>query len=487
MDKKHSNKNRNMKNKTLLLNCSLLFALSVFTSGISNAQMVGTQAFLKGTNVEIGLSGPGGFEGTDTVLAMPLPGMHYRSNTQYFGFVANPQLNAWATYDGDFFTPGSPENGWGFEIATPISVSHGNNCAPLLHIPGAITSWTHIGTDYSADWEGDYTSGTDVHFKINYLLGETDLFYTTTITITNNTAVTIPDFYYYRNLDPDNNIMLSGDYTTQNTIVSQHAGCAGCTTSVSATQSLPWSSYFEFVAVDTNWVAGYGGFSNRDASDMYNGTGFTQTVGATNFADEAIYIAYKIDSLLPSISQSFKFCTVFGLGADSCAIAALHTGLPPVAPVCTNTPAFTLPAGSPAGGTYSGVGVVSGNMFDPTVTGAGNFDVVYTAPGTTCAGSGVTTIHVDICAGIDESDLQNTVTVYPNPFTDNATVSIGKSVTLSNAEIRIYDIVGKEVRIISDIQSHQLTIDRKGLSDGMYFYKLINKGQEVHSGKLIIK
>ena len=51
----------------------------------------------------------------------------------------------------------------------------------------------------------------------------------------------------------------------------------------------------------------------------------------------------------------------------------------------------------------------------------------------------------------------------------------------------MYDLVGKEVRLISDIQSHELMINRDNLADGMYFYKLINKGQEISTGKLIIK
>jgi len=474
-----------MKNKKLLLYSTFVIALSFCKIENLDAQMVGTQAYLKGTNVEIGVNGAGGYEGVDTLLGMPLPGMHSRSNTSYFGFVANPQLNSWATYDGDFFTPGSPENGWGFEIGGASSL--GNNCAPLLNLPGAITSWAHVGTNYTADWEADYTSGTDLHFKINYLLGETDLFYTTTITVTNNSTVTVPGFYYYRNLDPDNNVTLTGDYTTQNTIISQHAGCAGCTTSVNATQALPWSSYFEFLAVDTNWVAGYGGFFNRDASDLYNGIGFTQTVGATIFADEAIYLAYKIDSLLPSASQSFKFCNVFSSDADSCALSSLAVSIPATTNVCVNSPVFTLPAGSPAGGTYTGTGVVSGNMFDPSLTGAGNFNIVYTAPATSCVGSAVTTVHVDICAGVGAVNYDNNVSVYPNPFSNEAIISIGKSVSLSNASIHMYDLVGKEVRLISDIQSHELMINRDNLADGMYFYKLINKGQEISTGKLIIK
>src|SRR4051812_8769863 len=101
-------------------NVRLLALAGVFTlaAGTVKAQIVGTDAYIQGTYVEIGLDGSGGFEGCSILTSPPPAGMHYRSNTNLFGFVANPQMNGWASsaYDGDFFTPGSPENGWGFEI-----------------------------------------------------------------------------------------------------------------------------------------------------------------------------------------------------------------------------------------------------------------------------------------------------------------------------------------------------------------------------------
>jgi hypothetical protein len=404
--------------KTLLLNC-LLFSLSVLKTEVSNAQMVGADAYMKGNYVELGISGLGGFEG-DSISSVPPAGMHYRSSTGFFGFVANPQLNFWATYDGDFFTPGTPENGWGIEIDSSAGIhSKGNNCAYLNEIPGAITTWSYASSLIICDWEGDYTTATDLHLKIDYQLQDTALFYITTVSITNSTAAPVTDLYYYRNLDPDNNEEISGDFTTTNTIVDQIS--TGTVTQVQATSIVPATqpmSYFSFLAIDSGWVAGYGGFSNRDASDMYNGVGFTQTIGATSLADEAIYIAYKIPPLAPGITHTFKFASIFGSSAVGAAATALNLS--------------------------------------------------------------TTSTH-------DLGNIENTVRVYPNPFADYTTISIGKSVDLSNAEIYIFDVVGKEVKSISNIQSHEFTIDRSTLSNGMYFYKLINKGQKIGSGKLIIK
>ena len=77
---------------------------------------------MNGTGVEIGINGAGGFEGVDTTVSPVPAGMHCRSNTVFFGFVANPQNNNWATFDGDFFTPGTPENGWGITIGAILVV-----------------------------------------------------------------------------------------------------------------------------------------------------------------------------------------------------------------------------------------------------------------------------------------------------------------------------------------------------------------------------
>jgi hypothetical protein len=472
--------------KKLLFCCVFLLTLSMM-----KAQMVNGNAYMIGTGVEIGIDSAGGFEGVDTTNAFPLPGMHYRSNTPYFGFVANPQNNAWATFDGDYFTPGTPENGWGFEIGTSGGSNGANNCnvwtGPMSL--GSVTNWSHVGTAYSVDWEGDAISGTNLHFKINYLLQETDLFYITTITITNNTTDTIPDLYYYRNLDPDNNIILTGNYTTQNTIISQAApGCGTCVAHVKAEQSTPWYSVFAFLAIDTNFRAGYGGFTNRDGSDLYNGVGFTQTVGSTNLMDEAIYLAYRVQNFLPGDSATFKFCSIFDTTSVDCAMTALSTTLITPNTVLNTTLAFTLTGGSPAGGTYAGTGVVGGNMFDPSVSGVGTFTILYTYTDSAgCTANASSTIHVDLAAGVSEQAITNPVTVYPNPFSNAATISIVKDIKLSNADFYLYDIVGKQVMMINNIHSNEIKIDAKDLAPGVYFYKLNNNGKLLSSGKVMMK
>lgn len=479
-----------MKNKKLLL-----LPIAILFLSSAQGQMLGPDAYLKGTGVEIGINGLGGYEGVDQATSPALPGMHFRSNNPIFGFVANPQNDGWVNFDGDFFSPGSPENGWGFQLDTMMKSNNSTNQTGWdpPQILGAITSWTHVAPLYTVDWDGDFINGvTNLHFHIKYELNELDLFYVTTVTVTNNTSDTIPELIYYRNLDPDNNVSLTGDYTTQNTILSQPFG-GGTYASVSGEQTTPWASYFAFVTeADPNWRAGYGGFTNRIASDMWNGgttvTGFfTQTVGATNFADEAIYVSYKVQHLIPAGSETFKFCSTFDEGSADCAIAAMRLSHALIPSVNTLSPAFTLSGGSPSGGTYSGTGVVGGTTFDPAISGAGDFPLTYAYTDTNaCTSFATVNVHVDIAMGIEENVWVNTV-VYPNPVTDEATLIIPEHVKLTNAQLSIVDVLGKEVANVSDISSNRIKVDRTGLSNGVYFYKLLNDNKIISSGKIMLK
>jgi hypothetical protein len=82
-----------------------LLAFMCFSMPPVHAQLVGLDAYMVGNNAEIGIDGYGGFEGCEMSVSPPLPGMHTRTNSSYFGFVANTNNGNWANFDGDFFTP----------------------------------------------------------------------------------------------------------------------------------------------------------------------------------------------------------------------------------------------------------------------------------------------------------------------------------------------------------------------------------------------
>ena len=62
---------------------------------------------------------------------------------------------------------------------------------------------------------------------------------------------------------------------------------------------------------------------------------------------------------------------------------------------CVNTTPFVLTQGNPAGGVYSGTGVVGGNSFNPSLSGAGTFLLTYTYPASGCTASATQWITVN--------------------------------------------------------------------------------------------
>ncbi len=77
--------------------------------------------------------------------------------------------------------------------------------------------------------------------------------------------------------------------------------------------------------------------------------------------------------------------------------------------------------------------------------------------------------------------------VSPNPFSSEAKLKISASELISNATLLIYDLLGHEVKNISEINSNELIIKKDNLKAGVYFYKIINNLNLIAVGKLIIE
>lgn len=135
--------------------------------------------------------------------------------------------------------------------------------------------------------------------------------------------------------------------------------------------------------------------------------------------------------------------------------------------VCVYNASFALTGGLPAGGTYSGTGVISGN-FDPATAGNGIQTITYTyTDGTTsCSNSANETIIVDACLGLDNSE-DFTVSVYPNPTAGLVTISD----VVSPTQVVVYTVNG--TKILSTVTNNgQTTIDLNNLAKGTYFLQL---------------
>jgi len=284
-----------------------------------NSQIVAGSAYLIGDAVEVGVNTKG-MEGAPILAGSHARSDFFTSPLIYFGFVSNPAMDGWGNYDGDFFSPGSPENGFGLEIG---GVNYSNNATgfPAPQIPGAITGYAVIGDCIIVDWDGS-VMGIDIHIK--YKLITTELYYTTSVTFTNTNAFDMPNVYYYRNFDPDNNEPIGWGYSTTNTIEAQPTPACEIAL-VCAEQFNMWNNYVGIGAIGPDYRVTYGGFTNRDASDIWNGVGpFVQTVGATTVSDIAISLAYKIPNFVAGSTVDIQFTIVMSSADVDAAISNLY-------------------------------------------------------------------------------------------------------------------------------------------------------------------
>ena len=97
------------------------------------------------------------------------------------------------------------------------------------------------------------------------------------------------------------------------------------------------------------------------------------------------------------------------------------------------------------------------------------------------------TFTVTLATGIANYNLLNNISIFPNPINTTATVRINETLKVKNAEMKIVDVMGRVVKTISSIQSNEFTFDRDKLSDGIYFYELMQGNEIIAKGKMVIE
>jgi gliding motility-associated-like protein len=273
------------------------------------AQIVGGNCFIQGQYVELGI-GPCGTFGTS--INAP-PGYHPRGgssgNPLRLGFVADQGKDGWSVgspnYCGDYYVPGTPEEGWGITV-NGISYNNSLLCA-LSNVPGSITDYRNNGSIITGTWAGNM-NGLAITSKT--LVPVDKLYFLTEITLKNTTTDTLRDIYYMRNIDPDNEVTLTGVYTTRNTIINQNPNPDN--KAVVTAEGLQYGCFIALGTRDCRAKVTYGGFSNRNASAAWHCM-FPHSCSGTNTADIAISIAFQVGDLLPGRQTSLKFVNVLNI------------------------------------------------------------------------------------------------------------------------------------------------------------------------------
>ena len=122
--------------------------------------------------------------------------------------------------------------------------------------------------------------------------------------------------------------------------------------------------------------------------------------------------------------------------------------------------------GSPAGGVYSGPGVVGTTFTTQAIAGTYTATYSYTNSTTGCSNTSATTINVAVCTGFAEVTFDNNgnITIIPNPnnglFTINANV-------LEKYDVTIYNTLGQLIKNIPQ-NTNTLNVDLTEYGKGIY-------------------
>ncbi len=93
-------------------------------------------------------------------------------------------------------------------------------------------------------------------------------------------------------------------------------------------------------------------------------------------------------------------------------------------------------------------------------------------------------VMVNLTSGISEKNIAAGVTIFPNPFASQTTVSFTKE--LKNATIKIVDVLGKEVKSI-DFSGNQLILKKGELNAGVYFIQVVLEKELIANQKVVIQ
>ncbi|MBK6731422.1 MAG: T9SS type A sorting domain-containing protein [Bacteroidetes bacterium] len=330
--------------KKQLLLSTLMIACSFITL---HAQIDGDNVFLQGQYVEVGISGCGVY-GT---IGTPPEGPYgpYHPNVDYYGlgYVADSDKDGWDVgdplYCGDYFTPGTPEEGWAIQYGDSIYQNHFVPCDGYNwdggygfgpDIDGAITSYEDLGEIRQAVWEGVVDDGyLNVALKQTTTVFDTSLFFLTEFEICNNGATDLNDFYFTHNVDPDQDQPFGFDFTTTNTIISNPP--TSDTAMVEAIGSV-FGCYFAMATVHPDARATFGSFflAPNTPEQVWNGDSIgidgwyydAYNLEGTEYCDCAVQLSFKLN-IPAGECESFSFARMFGEEAKAEALQITAHGL----------------------------------------------------------------------------------------------------------------------------------------------------------------
>lgn len=107
--------------------------------------------------------------------------------------------------------------------------------------------------------------------------------------------------------------------------------------------------------------------------------------------------------------------------------------------------------------------------------------------GTTNTNNNQTVLNTVTTETVNEIQENKEVVVrlYPNPFSTTATITIDGA-NYEQTRIEVVDLAGKSIQSLQVNKQKSITLHRRDLNQGVYFYRLVGDDAIVHTGKFII-
>ncbi|MCF8450426.1 MAG: PKD domain-containing protein, partial [Taibaiella sp.] len=319
-----------MRNRILFL----IFCL--FLTGKGFAQLVGTDCFLQGQWLEVGVNTMGGF-GTCTSPLTYHPHVCCGTVTAF-----TPGGNLDAAYDwghdgwsvgspqlmGNYSIPGYPQEGWSVQVgATEYrNGAWGGICTGAFAIPGGHTGYTNTGGRAIEYWSGN-VAGLNIRHETR--LDTYASWVVITAVLRNTTGAPIANIYYQRTLDPDNTSFWSGTPVTRNRIVHQnedarHRVMVSANGETAASGSTPaynaTNSYLALATKDCRAKACViSGLSPSNTPSTIwsaipiapSGPVVLGALGATNYNDQGISLIYNLGTIAGGDSAIISYAYIY--------------------------------------------------------------------------------------------------------------------------------------------------------------------------------
>jgi hypothetical protein len=296
----------NLQDNGGTLNGGIDTASTTFTiTAAPRSVAVGEEVFLASNYIQLGVSKTGSL---GTLNSVPLGFAISGGNSNV---VMRTDLDGWDQGNppaaGDFSLPGTPEDrivlGYRNDLLGTPSIF--NNAQLMGEIDfSSTTTNTSSGNTLSATTIG--TAGS-LGFQQVISMGLNDKQFATTITLTNNSGTALYDVRFMRNLDPDQDVDLHGNFSTSNDVLSN----PGLLTTEARVRATGTSSgvAIDFYANDPSARASSFGFAN---TDPYDPNAFEIPADPDGeIEDQAIAITFAIGNLAAGESRTFTYYTAF--------------------------------------------------------------------------------------------------------------------------------------------------------------------------------